>query len=47
MSEGGLSQVEERVLLELGAGTGARRIKLHIGPKLTQEAALGMLNARA
>ena len=46
MTEGGLSEVEERVFLELGASAGARYVKVHIGPKLSQQAALAMINAR-
>lgn len=40
MIEGGLSAVEERVFLELGAGAGARHVKLHLGEKLDQQEAL-------
>lgn len=47
MTEGGLAQVEERVLLELGAGAGARHVKLRVGPKLNQQAAVEAINARA
>jgi len=38
MIEGGLSQVEERVLLELSAGAGAFKVKVHIGhePAITE-----------
>jgi len=32
--EGGLSQVEERVLLELGLGSGARKVRIHVGAEL-------------
>lgn len=32
--EGGLSQVEERILLELGLGCGARKVRLHLGQEL-------------
>ena len=32
--EGGLSQVEERILLELGLGGGARKVRLHLGAGL-------------
>jgi hypothetical protein len=38
MTEGGLSMVEERVLLELGASAGARHVKVHVGQKLVQQA---------
>jgi hypothetical protein len=47
MTEGGLSEVEERVFLELGASAGARHVKVHAGPKLSQQAALDAINARA
>jgi hypothetical protein len=47
MTEGGLSMVEERIFLELGAGAGARHVKLHVGPKLGQQAALAVINERA
>ncbi|OLU31140.1 hypothetical protein BVH03_08860 [Pseudomonas sp. PA15(2017)] len=29
--EGGLSQVEERILMELGMGAGARKVVVHVG----------------
>ncbi|MDH1264613.1 hypothetical protein [Pseudomonas sp. GD03944] len=32
--EGGLSPVEERILLELGHGCGARTVRLHVGTEL-------------
>ncbi len=32
--EGGLSPVEERILLELGLGSGARKVRLHVGAEL-------------
>ncbi|HMN46588.1 MAG TPA: hypothetical protein PKE27_18575 [Povalibacter sp.] len=47
MTEGGLSQVEERVFLELGAGAGARHVKVHVGPRLGPQAAFEAINARA
>lgn len=34
MTEGGLSMVEERIFLELGASTGSRIVKLHVGARL-------------
>jgi rod shape-determining protein MreB len=34
-AEGGLSQVEERVLLELAAGSGAKRIEVWLGRTLS------------
>lgn len=46
MTEGGLSMVEERVLLELGAGAGARHVKVHVGEKLGREAASVALDER-
>lgn len=47
MTEGGLSTVEERVFLELGAGAGARHVKLHLGTKLDQQAAIALIKVRA
>lgn len=47
MTEGGLSEVEERLFLELGVGAGARHVKVQVGPKLCQQAALEVINARA
>jgi hypothetical protein len=32
--EGGLSMIEERILLELGLGCGARRVRLQVGAEL-------------
>lgn len=32
--EGGLSSIEERILLELGMGCGARRVRLYVGAEL-------------
>jgi hypothetical protein len=37
MVEGGLSAVEERVLLELAMGAGARRSAVHLGPELSDD----------
>lgn len=37
MTEGGLSQVEERVLLELAASSGARKAKVWVGHQLTDD----------
>ncbi len=37
MVEGGLSQIEERVLLELAHGAGARKVKLWVGHELTDQ----------
>lgn len=36
--EGGLSQVEQRILMELGMGAGARKVALHIGEILGADA---------
>lgn len=46
MTEGGLSMVEERVFMELGAGAGARHVRLQVGSKLGHTAAVEILNAR-
>ncbi len=40
MVEGGLSQVEERLLLDLGASAGARRVRLWTGDELSDQEAL-------
>ena len=37
MTEGGLSQVEDRVLRELATGAGGNKIKVWVGPVLTYE----------
>lgn len=39
MVDGGLSQVEERVFLELGASAGARKVSVWVGPELSDEEA--------
>ncbi len=39
-TEGGLSQVEERVLLEVAAGAGARRTIVWVGHELSDQEAL-------
>lgn len=39
MVEGGLSQVEERVFLELGRGAGARKVCVWVGHELSDEEA--------
>ncbi len=38
MTEGGLSEVEERAILELGFGAGARKVKVHVGSELLDDA---------
>ena len=37
MVEGGLSQIEERVLLEVAHGAGARKVKIWVGHELTDQ----------
>lgn len=44
MTEGGLSMVEKRVFLELGMGSGARSVKLHVGPRLSTQEATQLLS---
>lgn len=46
MTEGGLSMVEERIFLELGAGAGARHVKVHVGGRLSAQAAVALLGSR-
>jgi hypothetical protein len=46
LTEGGLSPVEERVLLELAEGAGASRAIIHDGSELTDQAALERLGVR-
>ncbi len=43
--EGGLSQVEERILLELGLGSGARKVRLHLGSELDNAGVLAKLRS--
>jgi hypothetical protein len=43
--EGGLSQVEERILLELGLGCGARKVRLHLGSELDHDGVLAKLRS--
>jgi hypothetical protein len=43
--EGGLSQVEERILLELGLGCGARKVRLHLGKPLDSAGVLAKLRS--
>lgn len=40
MTEGGLSQVEERILLELAAGAGASKTVVHEGAELSDDGVL-------
>lgn len=44
MNEGGLSSVEERVLLELGASARAREVRIVVESKLTPDAAITLLS---
>ena len=44
MDEGGLSEVEERILNELAFSSGAIKVALHIGETLTAEAARHKIN---
>ena len=43
--EGGLSQVEERILLELGLGGGARKVRLHLGAELDNAGVIAKLRS--
>ena len=43
--EGGLSQVEERILLELGLGGGARKVRLHLGAELDSAGVIAKLRS--
>lgn len=45
MNEGGLSEVEERVLNELAYGSGASKVALHNGDTLTAKEAIDKINA--
>jgi hypothetical protein len=44
MTEGGLSQVEERVFLELGLGAGGRKVRVHVGPELGDQGVIDKLD---
>lgn len=46
MAEGGLCEVEERILTELGLGAGAFKVKLHVGEGLTDDEAKDILNKK-
>jgi hypothetical protein len=46
MTEGGLSGVEERVFLELGLSAGARHVKVHVGERLSTQAAAALLREK-
>lgn len=44
MVEGGLSQVEERLFIELARGTGASKVAIHLGVDLSRDGVLACLN---
>lgn len=46
MVEGGLSEVEERVLVELAKSLGARKVLLHLGPVLTDPQVLSLIEGK-
>jgi len=46
MVEGGLSEVEERVLVELAKSIGARKVLLHLGPVLTDPQVLSLIEGK-
>jgi len=43
--EGGLSEVEERILRELALGSGAIKVALHVGSELTDSEALELIGS--
>lgn len=45
MAEGGLSQLEERAIQELGHGAGGRKVKVHIGAELNDAAVKSEMTA--
>ncbi len=45
MTDGGLSQVEERVIMEMAHGAGAKRVLLWVGGELSRQEALNKLEA--
>lgn len=47
MVEGGLSEVEERVLRELALGAGARSVVVHVGPVLADADVTAMIRSRS
>jgi hypothetical protein len=47
LNEGGLSPVEERVLMELAEGAGARQTMVHDGSELSDISARELLRSRA
>ncbi len=46
MIEGGLSQVEDRVLRELAAGVGGKEIRVWIGPSLSNQELINELHKK-
>ena len=46
MTEGGLSQVEDRVFRELAAGAGAKEVLVWVGDELSDQAMLAKINER-
>jgi hypothetical protein len=47
LCEGGLSEVEERLLRELGLSAGAHQVRLHLGNPLSAEQAQALLRQAA
>ena len=45
MTDGGLSQVEERVIMDMAYGAGAKRVLLWVGGELSRQEALNKLEA--
>jgi hypothetical protein len=45
MVDGGLSEVEERVLRELALGVGARSVVVHVGPALADAEVTAMIRS--
>lgn len=46
MVEGGLSEVEERLFVELAMGIGARKTLVHLGPALTDAEVLSLIERK-
>lgn len=46
MVEGGLSQVEERLFQELGLGARGGKVKVYVGPELSDQAVIDKLAGR-
>lgn len=44
--DGGLSQIEERALLELGLGAGARKTKVYLGEELSDAEVMNRLSEK-